>query len=383
MISTAVGAATGTDFSRAVSSTLGPVLIVDDDPVNRQILRELCKQAGAGSILEAGDGEQALEMLAETKPDLVLLDIMMPRLNGIETCARIRADDRHTTMPVLIQTALADRRTRAKCFENGASDVVTKPLDLAEMRARVRVHLENQRLIRELEAFRERMDIHLALTAKLMDALLPPQHEIAAAEAATRHTIDVVHRTSEEIGGDLWSLRTHSDGWTLLLLTDAVGHGFAAAMNALRVDAVLRGIADMPPSQLLSELDRRLDALDKGQLTVAVTAIRIEHATGRLDICAAGAPTPLLIGANRIDEVSTGGLPLGSGLFTPRQARLTLESGQALLICSDGWQGGDAVRARSLLDSRASAIRTATASELANWADRTDDDLTLILLRRR
>lgn len=360
---------------------LGPVLVVDDDPINRQILREMCKMAGAGAVLEACDGEQALEVLAGAKPDLVLLDVMMPRLNGIETCARIRSDDRHGTMPVLIQTALNDRQTRAECFERGASDVVTKPLDLAEMRARVRVHLENQRLVRALEAFRERMDVHIALTSKLMGALLPSADDVARAEAACGHGIDVFRRSSEEVGGDLWTLRTLPDGSTLLILTDAVGHGLAAAMNALRVDAVLRGITAGTPAELLSELDRRLDALDRGQLTVAVTAVRVEHATGRVEVCAAGAPTPMILGRD-ITAAATGGLPIGSGLFSPRTVETRLEPGEALLFYSDGWQGGDPLRARTLLENRRSDLRDASSADLAAWADDTDDDMTLILLRR-
>jgi CheY-like chemotaxis protein len=132
----------------------GVVLIVDDEPKNRRTVEALLAPLGC-AVTFAGDGAEALARAARLQPDLILLDVMMPGLDGFEVCRRLRADAALAEVPVILVTALDDRESRLRGLEAGADDFVTKPFDRAELRARVRTVLRLNRY-RRLVAERQR-----------------------------------------------------------------------------------------------------------------------------------------------------------------------------------------------------------------------------------
>jgi putative two-component system response regulator len=113
------------------------ILIVDDLADSREILEEILT-APQHHLLLAASGPEALAQAAAHTPDLVLLDVMMPGMDGFEVCRRLRAEPRTAEMPIILLTALDDREARLKGFEAGADDFVSKPVDRTELRARVR-----------------------------------------------------------------------------------------------------------------------------------------------------------------------------------------------------------------------------------------------------
>lgn len=115
----------------------GTVLIVDDEPGGRETLEALLLREGY-ELLFAASGQEALEKAARHLPDLVLLDVMMPGMDGFEVCRRLRADARLADIPVILVTALDDRDSRLEGIEAGADDFISKPFDRVELRARVR-----------------------------------------------------------------------------------------------------------------------------------------------------------------------------------------------------------------------------------------------------
>ncbi len=118
-------------------TTSSRILIVDDDPVTRVILEEVLSDAGY-ALATAASGEEALAKAAEFLPDLILLDVLMPGMDGFEVCRRLRSDDQLGLVPVLIVTALDDQASRLRGLEAGADDFITKPFDATELSARVR-----------------------------------------------------------------------------------------------------------------------------------------------------------------------------------------------------------------------------------------------------
>lgn len=126
-----------TQISSGPEPRQGRVLVVDDEPLNRTLLRELLGQEGY-EVQEAANGEEALKQVAEDPPDVVLLDVMMPVLDGFEVCRRIKETTASTHIPVLLVTALHERRDRLTGIRAGASDFLTKPIDLREVALRVR-----------------------------------------------------------------------------------------------------------------------------------------------------------------------------------------------------------------------------------------------------
>src|SRR5690242_9242832 len=149
------------------------ILVVDDNRINRQLLAAVLQRAGIGEVVHAGDGFEALDRLAVERFDLVLLDLMMPRLDGYEVCRQIRADPRHSDLPVLVQSSLSSSEDRARAFTVGATDYVTKPINATELLSRVRIRLENRRLLADLQHYRQRREAQLELARSMQERLLP------------------------------------------------------------------------------------------------------------------------------------------------------------------------------------------------------------------
>jgi len=127
------------------SETMGTtILVVDDAPINRELLRTYLLKEGY-KVLEAEDGLKALDVLAREKVDLVLLDVMMPHLNGFATCARIKVMPRELFLPVILVTALDDRDSRNRGLSAGADDFLSRPVDRNELMLRVRAFLKIRR----------------------------------------------------------------------------------------------------------------------------------------------------------------------------------------------------------------------------------------------
>jgi len=147
------------------------ILIVDDDAGVRGALRELLVFEGY-QVAIAGDGPEALEKAAELVPDLILLDVMMPRMDGFEVCEKLRADPLLGGVPVIMITALDDSSSRLRGLEAGADDFVSKPFEYVELQARVRTILQLNRYRRLLEERMQREQAEEALAQRVTQLAL-------------------------------------------------------------------------------------------------------------------------------------------------------------------------------------------------------------------
>jgi signal transduction histidine kinase len=154
-----------TDFSQAV------ILVVDDNPTN---LKVLCGAIAASGweILVATDGESAIEQAEYAHPDLILLDIMMPGIDGFETCQRLKANPDTHDIPILFMTALSDTVDKVKGLSIGAVDYITKPFQTEEVLARVNVHLKLRYLTKKLEIQNQELELRVEeRTSELADTV--------------------------------------------------------------------------------------------------------------------------------------------------------------------------------------------------------------------
>ena len=148
------------------------ILVVDDIPANLSVLLDLLTGAGF-AVMVADSGERALLQVSHRRPDLILLDAMMPGLDGFGTCRRLKSDPATSDLPVLFMTALTDTSAKLAGFAAGAVDYISKPFEPEEVLARLRVQLEMQRLRRALEAeVRLRQSAEAQLERSLSQAVL-------------------------------------------------------------------------------------------------------------------------------------------------------------------------------------------------------------------
>ncbi len=165
---------------------MAKILIVDDLPDNRDLLKAALLQGGGEGyvIAEVGSGEAALEAVEKDAPDIILLDIMMPGMNGFEACEKLKADEKYSSIPILFITAMGSMDDKVKGFQLGAADYITKPLDIHEVQARVRAHLR----IRAAEV--ERLQSKQMETVKNM--IVTYNHEMNQPLTAIQGYIDLL-----------------------------------------------------------------------------------------------------------------------------------------------------------------------------------------------
>jgi sigma-B regulation protein RsbU (phosphoserine phosphatase) len=315
------------------------VLIIDDDPTYRFLLRGICGRLGIGTIEEAEDGEQGLAVAQRLNPDIILLDIMMPGINGIEVCRILRTRPETANTAILIQTGVTDPDERMNGFSAGATDVVSKPLKLAEFTVRVRTHLRNALLTRDLADYKQRVATHINIARGFMAAIIPDLG--LAQEIARRNGFEfaVYSRTAEELGGDTWHIHEIAPGIILALLIDASAHGLAGAINALRTDTVLRELWQhhTDPKALLLALDQAMASSPCGRLFAAVTAVIVDNNEGALWYAASGNPYPIFVHNDEPQSLPSGGLPLGSGFVTLDLNKISMEYDDMFIAHTDGW----------------------------------------------
>lgn len=272
------------------------ILIVDDQEPNRKLLAALVSSMGVGFVEHARDGVEGLQKLESFKPDLVLLDIMMPNMDGFEMCRELRKNPAWRDLPVLVNTALSEPRERVECFDAGATDMVVKPINAPEVLARVRIHLENRLLLGSLRQYHERIAQELAMASQMQRSLLPEDGKLA--ELSAKYGLKIASRfeTSSELGGDFWHLREIEDGKLGLLLADFSGHGVSAALNAFRLHTLLDQYPPgCNPAEWVASLNRALKPLlPVGQFATVLYGI-FDAQAETFEFAAGGAPSPILL----------------------------------------------------------------------------------------
>ena len=181
----------------------GTLLIVDDMPANIAVLVESLEQHGFEALV-ARDGESALEQAGYAQPDLILLDVMMPGMDGFETCRRLKASAETREIPVIFMTALDETDDKVRGFTAGAVDYVTKPFQQEEVIARVRTHLALCRLRHDLAEANARLEERVAeRTAELAAALAEVEelkNQLEAENVYLREQIKLEHDFDDIIG---------------------------------------------------------------------------------------------------------------------------------------------------------------------------------------
>ena len=296
------------------------------------------EKAGVGRVAQAADGAEALAMMGEFAPDLVVLDLMMPGLDGHETLRRLRADPAQRAVPVVVVSALGGVADRTKAFALGATDYIEKPINGDELVARARIHLGNRQLVRRLTAYQQTSLRDMAMLRAMQASLLPTPDQVAAVAERYGLTLESFFAASSRMGGDLWGLFPLDEARLGLWMVDFSGHGVPAAINSLRLHMLLQraGVTMAHPPALLRDLNEQLAAMlfGGGQATMVSAILDLED--DRIIFAAAGEPRIFVGGPNGVTALSARGAPLGSGSGASYEARsVPFAKGSFLCLLSD------------------------------------------------
>jgi len=230
------------------------LLLVDDNPTNLQVLYQTLETTGC-KLLVAKNGETALSIAQKAAPDLILLDIMMPGIDGFEVCRRLKNDPATADIPVIFLSALSDTKDKVQGLQLGAVDYVSKPFQPDEVIARVNTHLTIHRLKREVEKKKDALENELKVVSDVQRRLLPKNlPEIAGLKLA------VHYETSLYAGGDYYDITRLANNQWGFLVADAEGHSAPAAVMMAMTCALFRSYPEPPaePGKLLFFLNQHL-----------------------------------------------------------------------------------------------------------------------------
>ncbi len=318
----------------------GRILIVDDQDANLQLARFFLKNAGYKHIEEARNGEEALEKIAAFKPDLILLDIVMPGMDGFAVCRELKKDQQLRRIPVLFISGLTDIANRTQGYRLGAVDYVNKPFNSSELVARADVQIENGILLRTLEQYYQRVSTELAAARETQESLLPSADEIKTIEKKHRVKISPLFKACDELAGDYWSVFDIDDDQVGLTMVDFTGHGVPSALNTVRLHALFHELSGLwtQPAVLTHAMNNRLHHLlpvmDFATFLYGVYSRKEQ--TFRYVGC--GAPPVATLTGDKVAFHDTAGLPLGligADGFTLEERTISLKPGSSLFFHSD------------------------------------------------
>jgi phosphoserine phosphatase RsbU/P len=341
------------------------VLIVDDNAMNVMVIQEMLKRAGFNDIRAAYSAEEMFELLKSqsgernliTAPqiDLILLDLMMPAMDGIEACLRLQADIQYKDIPVIMVTAIGDSRKLAEALDAGAIDFVTKPINKTELLARIRSALK---LKRELDRHKERdsrMRQELLLARQVQESVLPDKVN----DADIR--IKAYFQASEELAGDVYAWhKIDGNRWAIAII-DAMGHGISSSLVSMFIASILKESMRTlwSPERVFRELNRRLMGLqwENELIHYYCTGIYVtlDLERGKLEYANAGHPPGLLYHAGETipDQLTVTSAPLG--MFDTLEIvtrSIILAPGDFLYLYTDGilgpFQGEDEAQLEQL-----------------------------------
>ena len=297
------------------------VLVVDDEPRNVRIL-QIHLNAQGYTVYTAADGVEALDIVEKDAPDLILLDINMPKMDGFEVVKRIRANKATEFIPIVMITALRDtRENRIRSIEAGADDFIEKPFDSLEVLARVRSLLRIKEYQDTLAKHNARLEEELQMARSIQEILIPQNgvQELSGFRIASRCCPEMA------VGGDFFDVWEVAPNRLGVFISDVMGHGVSAAFVTVFIKTILaefQELVEENPGYFLEILNTRFNDLISSRLFMFATAFCGIIDLGKEElVCAnAGHSFPFLYDGHQQTCYAIGDKNTGNGLGIWRES---------------------------------------------------------------
>lgn len=240
------------------------ILIVDDNPVNIFVIKKILKQAGYQDLVSLNSAQELFEYIHFGKDssrhneiDLILLDIMMPEIDGLEVCRRLQKEEKFKDIPIIFVTALEDANKLAEALDIGAMDYITKPINKVELLARMRVALclksELNWHKEQEENLRNELDLATQVQRNLLSSPLREEHI----------KIEASYLPSFKLAGDMYYWYKIDENRYGIILLDVMGHGVSASLVCMFISSVLRETIKclIDPELVMKDLNKYMTLL--------------------------------------------------------------------------------------------------------------------------
>jgi phosphoserine phosphatase RsbU/P len=336
---------TGTFFKRGMFMN---IVIVDDNLTNLMIIEKILQKAGYDQLILLSSARELYDYLqldapasVEVPVDLILMDLMMPEIDGLEACRTILAKEPYEDLPIIIVTAMGDSYKMAEAMDAGALDYVMKPINKVELLARIRsvLRLKYEKDLRKERDKRIQHELDLAKQVQL-SMLSDP---IVQGDVM----ISAVYKPSFELAGDLYAWYQISPGRYGVILLDMMGHGISSSLVCMYIYSTLKdaitGIGD--PEAVMVELNRRMnqlqmpDSLENYYFTAIYLVL--DTVEQKIEYVNAGHPAGIAIVDDEVELMTNGCCPLG--FFEDIEVTkgvIPYQKGARILLFTDGLSEG-------------------------------------------
>ncbi len=322
------------------------LLVVDDNEDNRYTLVHRLKRLGYPNVATAVDGRQALDLLGTQRFDLVLLDIMMPELNGYQVLEQLKADERLRHLPVIMISAVDEIDSVIRCVELGAEDYLPKPFNPTLLRARVGASLEKKRLRDEIVAHLDRIERELQSAREIQLSMVPTDFPVPT--PASPVEIFATLRPARQIGGDLYDFFWTDPRTLCFVVADVSDKGAPAALFMARTKTLMRLVATLlrpapgarpEPHEIIARVNEELCRDNEHCMFVTLFFGMLDPARMEVRFCNAGHNAPYIISVRDPVVPLNGarGKPLGISVALPYESTTyKLTPGDCLFLFTDG-----------------------------------------------
>lgn len=287
-----------TDLFNQMPSSLydNRILVVDDATINRELISSYLKSAGYRNVHTAVDGQDALKKIEEEGPDLLILDLLMPNINGTEVIKILRSEKKTHNLPILVQTMVSDPEQRKEAWGYGATDVITKPIHKLELLSRVKVQLQNNYLIRTLKGYQKLTSEEIARALDLQKTLLPSPQQLEGLYQKYHLKVSSLFLPSRFLSGDMWGIYEIAPKKILIWICDFSGKGISASLSIFRLHTLFLEYRNkaLDLVDLIDTINKRLkDMIPVGQFCTCLIGI-LDLDSKKLSYVSAGSTHPIV-----------------------------------------------------------------------------------------
>ena len=306
------------------------ILIVDDTPVNLELVSRILQAEGFRTV-RARNGREALERSRPAGIDLILLDVMMPDLSGIEVCAQLKSDPVTADIPIIFLSALDDVNSRVAGLKAGGVDYISKPFHSEEVLARVRIHLRIRQSLALMA--REQMTRLEALRQAQQSMLVRPEDLPEAAFA-------VSYRPLEAVGGDVYDVLSLGEDVFAYFVADISGHGIGPGFLTAAVRALLRQYSSplYSPEDTMRGINAVMHSTLHDEQYLTACYARLYKRRHTLSVVSAGHPPLIHVSAaGQAGTVAVESDPLGIfGAVVLQKQDIRMQPGDRFFLYTDG-----------------------------------------------
>lgn len=316
------------------------ILVVEDIRFNQMMISHILVSHGYDNFEFASTGREALDKISQNAPDAILLDLILPDMEGTKICESIRGNPITADIPIIVQSSVSQPEQKKLAFQLGANDFINKPIEPLELVSRIKLQLEQKNLNASLREVNTRLKNELEDANRLLLSYLPNDSLMQKIKNIYGFDVSCYYRSSSELGGDFYNFYEIDENKFGYYMWDFSGHGVKAAINTFRLLTLLNynNVNVNLPGQFVTALNSLLGEFNSAAFYATIFFSIFDKTKKIIDYSFASCPSPILISFKdkKYHLITTTEFPIGIKKdYCYSNYRLSYENWDLMICYSD------------------------------------------------